>query len=358
MRTTRACATLIAAVVATASLAAGAAVKPTFKEEPNKFVLDNEVVTVWFQGKKPFLRLAPAGVPVEDGDGCERAVAGNAAPAARACALTLRMRELVEYRDVDDDGLPSATETVARLDFDAASGWKVEHVSDADSVVLNLTLDAPVKIGAGPLAPQDLALPDRNAVVSLVFTIRSAAAEVRSGDVVVPVPATAIKFDVIVTKWPFVDAASNRLALETSVSGALEPKESGGIAATDVEVVGASIGRVTWPTVAQGTTASDKDVDVPVRAEWRLGPSEKEDARSASNASRLVLTYDAPDLATIVHDPTVGIAEVASEESAKEVPNLVERLRTPAPGAIALGVAAAIAVGVAAATGIVRAGRR
>ena len=51
---------LTTSVLVLAGLASAAGEPPKSSEEKDKFVLANDVVQVWFQGKKPMLRLLPA----------------------------------------------------------------------------------------------------------------------------------------------------------------------------------------------------------------------------------------------------------------------------------------------------------
>lgn len=308
-------ATLCVAMLALAATGTAAATAPELKEDGDKFVLQNEHVSVWFQGKKPMLKVFPAAL-----DGNESAGYGY------------KFTDVVEFRDLDGDGAPSQGEVVARLNLEKAASYQVERIETDDMVVLNLTLTGAVTLGKQGLVDQDVALPDRDAVVSLVFTLRSASATLEVDGVNVSVPATSVKYDFLVSQWPFVDADAHRLALETVVTGALETDnatvESDAVGAATVQGNETALGVLTWLNTATGTTANGTAVEVPVKTKITAG----------ANETRVTYTYDAAGLVTLLHDPTVG---VMSTESVVEAGTdaIGEKLNTvPMPG-IALGAA-------------------
>lgn len=278
---------LLAALVLAAP---ASALPPKAEESDDKIVLENDHVTVWFQGKKPMLKVIPA----------RGAEAGENASGAYAYKFT----EVVEYRDLDGDGAPSNNEVLASLALDRASQWVVNRTQSADAVHLNLTLAAHVKMGPktdGVPIPQNvnLSLPDRVAEVSLNFTIRDGAFTVQSGGANVTVPVTAVKYDFAVARWPFVDAQrGSRLALVMHVEGALELDEGAeGVESATVAANQTRVGALSWTTVAEGV-AAEGAVEVPVKTK----------ALSEGNLTRLVHTYDAPGLSSLLHDPTIGVA--------------------------------------------------
>ena len=282
--------TFVLALLFALAVAAPAAAAPKSIEEDDKLVLQNDHVTVWFQGKKPMLKVFPTANATEDGN-----VSG---------AYGYKFTDVVEYRDVDGDGMPSNNEVVASLNLDKASAWTVNRSETAEGgVVLNLTLKGPVKMGPkadGVPLPQDVnvTLPDRDADVGLVFTIHDGATTVQVGDANVTVPATSVKYDFVVNKWPFVDASTTRLALVMQVDGALEMETGEGVEGATVASNETQVGVLAWVTTAQGNTIAGEAVDVPVKTA----------AKAEGNATRIAHTYDAPGLASLVHDPTIGVA--------------------------------------------------
>lgn len=284
----------ISAALLVATLA-GATAKPALDEDEDKLVLANDHVRVWFQGKKPMLKVFPADAADEE----------NATG-----AFGYKFREIVEYNDVDGDGLPAKNEVVASLDLDRASTWSVAREVGEDNVTLTLTLVAPVRLGkdlglptdnATGNATSDVTLPGRDvpANVSIVFRIFETETTIDN----VTVPETAVKYDLVVASWPFVNAELNRLALEIKVTGDLEVDEEG---EATVEANGTAVGALTWVTTAVGNTTEGETIDVPV---------EVATAGDDEGSTRLVFTYDAPRLASLVHDPTVGTTGGAGYET-------------------------------------------
>lgn len=306
-------------------LPAGALAKA--EEKDDKIVLENDHVTVWFQGKKPMLKVFPTANASDD----ESNVSG---------AYTYKITEIVEYRDLNGDFLPANNEIVARLQLDQASGWNVTTTEEEGASVLNLTMAAPVKMGPKPdgvpvpdAANNLTALPNRQANVSIVFTLRDESIRLAAGPANLTIPSTSVKYDLVVASWPFVDASANRLALVTQVSGDLDLVGEGAVETATVATNDTRVGVLSWTATAQGVGPAGAAVEVPVRTAF---------ATDEGNATRIVHTYDAPGLASLVHDPTVGVTPEAAGLDANGAPldqNEVKN-KVPAPG-IAVGLAAA-----------------
>lgn len=298
-------------LLALATIASPAAAKPPrLAEDDDKFVLENDHVRVWFQGKKPMLKLMPT--------------------ADENASYGYDFSSVVEYRDLDGDGAPSNNEVVSSLDLRAADDWEVARNETDGRVVLNLTLTAPVKLARGGL-PTDAILDDREASVSLVFTIREGAATIDAGGVNVSVPATSVKYDFLVHQWPFANAELDRLALESRVHGDVELENATGLDAAEVLANGTAVGALSWTTLAQGDTTDGARIDVPVRAAVQS---------DGEGLTRITFTYDAAGLATLVHDPTVGVSPTpASLEGSGTDANTVPGLGVAAVAAV-VGVAA------------------
>lgn len=306
-----------------------AVAKPRASEDADKIVLENDHVRVWFQGKKPMLKVFPANATEDE----------NATG-----AYGYHFMELVEYRDVDGDGIPSNQEIVASLNLNKASAWEVSRNETETGIVLNLTLTAPVRFGkqldelptsnvTGDLA-ENITLPtESTAIVSLVFTIEDGARTIEADGVNVTVPATSIKYDVVVSKWPFVNAEVDRLALDMKVEGELELTDESGVEGAEVLANGTSVGALTWVSNASGNTTVGETVDVPVHAVI---------ASSGEGVSRLVFTYDAPDLASFVHDPTIGTT--STPEAMQESGSSATSDKSPVPG-LGVGLLVVAALG-------------
>lgn len=311
MTATRSLVIVLSAMMLAAFAATGAAVgKPGVQEDGDKIVMSNDHVRVWFQGKKPMLKVFPAGNESNES------------------AYEYHFTDVVEYRDVDGDGGPSNQEIVASLNLNKASAWNVTRTEGDDNVTLNLTLTAPVKLGRGVDVPGNVSLPAEDANVSLVFRIFQEDTLLNESGENITVSRTAVKYDFIVHSWPFVNAQLNRLALEALVHGQLELDNSTGVEGATVMSNETAVGALTWSTNATGTDANGTAVDVPVRANVAL---------EEGNMSRLILTYDAPGLATLVHDPTIGTS--GADESTDGATG--GESRVPAPGLVLVAVAAA-----------------
>jgi hypothetical protein len=308
---------LAVATLAFAGLASAAAAPPKLTEDNAKLVLSNDQVQVWFQGKKPTLRVLPAAAMDENATG----------------AFTYKFVDVVEYRDLDGNGAPSQGEVVASLNLDRADGWKVEKTQTDGAVVLNLSLNDSVKLAKADLPKPPVDLPvDQVAQVGLVFTLRGDDATIAAAPVVnLTVKATSIKYDFLVAKWPFVDAANDRLALETMVTGVAKDANLTGVDQAAVATTnGTALGALSWTTTAQGTTAAGAPVPVPVRAAL---------ASADAGQTSLAFTYDAPGLVTLAHDPTVGLAPAAVQSTGGVAGSGILK-PSPAPElALAVGVA-------------------
>jgi hypothetical protein len=313
------------ALLALAGGAAAAGAPPTVSEDNARFVLANDHVKVQFEGKKPTLRILPA----------------DAKDANATGAFTYRFLDVVEYRDLDNNGAPSPGEVVATLNLDRADGWKAERASTDGAAILNLTLADDAKAANAPDLPKPpVGLPaDRAAQVSLVFTLRGDDATLPAGVASLPVRASSVKYDLVVTKWPFLDAANDRLALESDVTGGVKGTNATGVETAAVATAnGTAVGSLSWTTLAEGKTAAGATVAVPVHA--ALQP-QSDATGAATGVTRLVFTYDAPGLASLVHDPTIGLFPTTVLGLDGGVAGAGTLKPTPGPGlVVAVGAAA------------------
>lgn len=336
--TTRILTVLVTTCLLAAPLAA-AGNGPEAREESDKVVLQNDDVTVWFQGKKPFLKVFPTG---GDADGSD--------------AFSVKFSRVVEFRDANENGAPDEGETVAFLNLEPANAWNVDVTGDEDNAVITLNLQAPVR-HRGPVpgvGDDGVELPTRDANVSLVFHVYDRSTEVVTGsNVTVPVASTSVKYDFLVHQWPWVSAEDHRLALELVTSGELTDVESGEIGAATVAANDTAVGALTWTDTAEGITQDGENVTVNVSVHVPA-LEESEDENATTNESRLAFVYDAPNLASLVHDPTIGIASVDGSGANEAMGDIGERLKdVPATGTF-LGIAAV--AGVAALVGVRRRG--
>lgn len=313
---------LVAAALLVVAVPGGA--KPTrISEDNDKIVLENDHVKVWFQGKKPMLKVTAVG--------------------NESASFDYKFTQISEYRDIDGDGIPSGSEIIARLQLEKASAFDVNTTQIEGGVVLNLSITAPVKL-TGSSALENLTLPNRTATVHIVFTLRDEDATLDANGTSIPVPAASIKYDLIVESWPFVDATRDRLALETRVTGKVDVAEGGAPGAATVGANNTTIGALTWVSTAQGRTTAGADVDVPVKTAFKTDATE-------ANVTLVVFTYDAPDLASLVHDPTVGVASAEPTQDATGSGDADAKTVKDVP---ALGMAALVAVAATAAIALRR----
>lgn len=312
-------------LAATAATAMGAdARKPEVRQGDDKIVLQNSDITVWFHGKKPFLQVFHTG-------------SVNDSEVNATSAFSYKFHEVVEYRDLDGNDLPSNTEVIASLNLEKASAWEVNTSEENGTIVLNLTLEAPVKLAGGVRNDDALAIPgDLTARIALVFTISEAALPVSVGNASLTVPTTAIKYDFVVDQWPSLGAADSRLALDAIVAGDLATAETLGVSGASIGANGTDVGFLAWTDTAQGVTVDGEALDVPVVTATE---SLAEGDANATAYTRLVHTYDAADLASLVHDPVIGVASAEPVESGSEgdgVQNPVPGIATPLVGLAAL----------------------
>ncbi|HEX2021658.1 MAG TPA: hypothetical protein VHH36_03045 [Candidatus Thermoplasmatota archaeon] len=323
--------TIVLALAIGGIAAAAAKTGPKAREDSDKIVLENDEITVWFQGKKPMLHVFATG-----------AGAVNGTPPV---GYQYKMRDVVEYRDIDANGLPDPTEVLARLSLEKASAFEVNTTDVEGGVVLNLTLEAPVQIAGGLPVPDQapgVAVPDRTARVTLSFAIRGEDTVLSVGGANLTVPENAVKYDFVVEKWPWTDASNGRLALDVQVVGVTDAVTFAGLSGLAVEGAnGTKLGAVTWTETAQGVTADGAEVEVPVKTKVVADA----DAANASSATRIVHTYDAGNLQTLVHDPVLGVASAqGSLDGANDTQEVADKVDAiPGPG-VALGVLALAAV--------------
>jgi len=297
-------------------------------EEKDKYLLANEHVQLWLTGKAPVLRVLP----------------GNATDANASGAFTYTFQQVVEYRDLDANGAPSPNEIVASLPLDAPQGWKANVTNASAASSINMTLTSDVRLAVADVPNVPVSLPaDRSATVSLLFTLRGADQDVALGALNATVQATSATVGFAVEKWPFVDAANDRLALTTLATGSVKSANFTGLQRAVVSSPdGRALGALAWTLTAQGKTSAGASLPVPVKTD--VAPV-TDPTGTATGTSRLAFTFDAPALASVKHDSTVGLfpVEVAMPSSASVG---AESLKpSPSVGLVgAVGIAAVAAL--------------
>lgn len=291
-------ATIMLALAATAG-AQQTTGKAEVREDKDKIVLENDHISVWFHGKKPFLKIFPA-APLNASD----------ANATADAAFSFKFHQLVEYRDVDDDNLPTNAEILSSLNLEKAGQWTVETSEENGTVTLNLSVEAPVRLAGGLLQDSNVSIPDRTASISILFHISDVEKTVVVGNDTLTVPTNAVKYDLVVNQWPFADPADARLALEAIVSGDLAVDDLLGVEGAAVTGNGTEVGLVAWADTAEGIGTDGESVEVPVLTATSSAEVDGDGIEGASSATRLVHTFDAANLASLVYDPVIGVATV------------------------------------------------
>jgi hypothetical protein len=289
-RTIHTCLLLIAfAGLLAAPLAAAG--QPSAKQLDKRLVLSNDDITVWIEGNKPLLKVfSSATSGAKDG-------ADAASP-----AFTFHADQLVEYRDVNGDGVPADDEVLARADLTDASAWHVNVTTTSDAATANFSFDGPVKLQRTPQGLLDNVtgmLPSEgNAKLALTFTVHASPSVAG----VLSLPRGAVDAQLSVLQWPWADAQNDRLALDASATGKAARNVTAGVGTVALSTNGTQAGDIAWSTAAHGTTTAGTAIDVPVR--------DVEQA-DANGTTRLVLTYDAPSVATVQHDAGLSLASAS-----------------------------------------------
>ncbi|HWG89659.1 MAG TPA: hypothetical protein VNZ52_02315 [Candidatus Thermoplasmatota archaeon] len=313
----------VAALVALAFLAsalaapalAGATTAPKAREEKDKIVLENDQITVWFQGKKPMIKILPAN--------------------KTEAAFDVKLGELVEFEDLDKNGAPSANEVRATLNLHQAKAWQITTTEEDGVVVLTMTLEAPLKYkGAVPETPlDDLVNKDRVGNVTLVFRLGSTTVTLPAGNTTLTLLPTETKFDLYVNKWTWADGAKNLLALtfDAGEKGNATLAETGPRAA--LGTANTTRGYFTWLETAEAVK-DGANITVPVTG------------HALDEPGRYALVYGVGGFTSLLHDPTIGasptgepVTETTVPENLSTVPAAGTLLAVAAVGAAAVLVA-------------------
>lgn len=306
---------LAAGAMLLAAVPTAAAGAPKLTETDDKIVMSNDLVVVTFEGKRPVLHYTSP-------------VTGD------ATNYSLSFKSLVEYRDVDQNGAPSAPEVLSTLQLANASGWNVTTTDSNGVVMLNLTLVAPVTMGPGGTPGgvlDNVSLPERNAEVSLVFSLRDVTAKFDQVNATpLTVPASALSFAVIIAKYPLADPAMSRLALDLVSSTDVEKTLALGQESATFRVDNATVGSASWSAVAPGKNAQGAAMDIPVKA--------------AVSGHTISLTYDMPGLGSLAHGGFAGLVPALDDESTEGAKKgILGAKSVPAPALFGIVASAAMA---------------
>lgn len=287
---------VIALVAATLLLPAMGAVEaqgqsPQYHEKPTSYELSNGVVTVWFQGKKPLLRIAS----VQDANR----------------SYQLRLSKVVEFQDVNGDHAYNASEQVAFLNLDQAKGWNVSAAQANGSLTLTLRLHGVVHT-SGPLGnvtpPVGLPVPgaNRTANVTLVFHIAShPEALVTGANATTNLSTSEVKFDLLVDHWSWVHPQADQLALVGAMPTAGNASLNATASRVDVTRNGSLAGAVSWASTAQVTTGNNTTTAAVV-------PSYVGSVNATNGSAMVAWAVNASGYDHLAYDPTMSVQSASS----------------------------------------------
>ncbi len=288
--TTRATVLLMALALAASAVGPVAAQgdgDPRFEESENRWVLGNEEITVWFQGKKPLLKV----MSTDDAN----------------TSYEFHALRVAEFVDEDDDGAYDEDEAVAFMNLAQGADWNVSTESDGDRLLVNLTLTSDIRARGPSLDDAPIVGEDREGTVSLVFHVVGTEQEVQVGhNTTRTLQPGEVKFDLIVSSWDWSDNEDSQLALVANV-----PRGNGtnvthmdGEQTVEMSQNGTSQGSVNWePTATVWTGNATQTVDVV--------PTVKDKESGENGTVQVAWAYNATGFDRLVHDPTM---ETASSE--------------------------------------------
>lgn len=302
------------AVALVAPLAAGAAVQPRYEETPERYELENEDITVWFQGKKPLLKVFPS-----DND---------------TRSYQLHFLRVAEFADEDGDGAYSEDEATGFVSLARADAWNTSVDESEDGLTFELTLNETIRQrGGGPLqGPDDPLAEDRYANVTVRFHVFDAERTLETVGGNLTVEPGEVKFDVVVNHWGWQDPQEGKLAFVSELpaaNGTQAHAEAEGDRVA-VERNGTAVGYATWQDVAEVTDGNETEV-VDVEASYN----------QTENGTLVAWAYNASGYDGLLHDPTIGVI-TASDVDDGTIPGTSD---IPGPAlVVALSAAAAAAV--------------
>ena len=304
---------------------------PRARDEADKTVLANEHVTVWFQGKKPMLKVFETGNDTR--------------------AFHVFLKEIVELQ-----GVGAGREEVSTLRLARAQAWNVtvdegaENGTAAARVTMRLS-DVPRFLGnqqemlnLPPQVQERLRRDASPANVTLTFHVYEQAT-VATGmhNATANVTAYEVKWDLHVEDWPWVNEA-NRLAIRFQVRAAGFGNETQNLTDEGEEGVAVSgngtaepIGAVTWSETA--TVVRDGDAN-----NTNVSSMKFETGKRDGNGHSFLLVFDAlGGYDELSYDPSMSIVpstEPTTEDGKKDKDGGIPGFGLPL---LVLGAGAALA---------------
>lgn len=281
----------LALLVAAAAVPTALAKPPRASEENDKVVLANEHVTVWFQGKKPMLKVFDS--------------------ANESRAFHVFIKEIVEVQGVG----PNAEE-IATLRLARAQSWNVsaeegeENGTDAAKITMRLS-DVPRFLGSQqelldlpPQVQEQLQRGAPPANVTITFHVYEAQTTATGiNNTTVNVTEYEVKWDLHVQDWPWVNEA-NKLALRFQVKAPEFGNETENMTDEGEDGVTVSgnesepIGAVTWSDTAivvDGASVNNATVN----------SASFEPGKRDGNGHSFLLVFDATGYDELFYDPSL-----------------------------------------------------
>jgi hypothetical protein len=324
--------TIALALLLAVSAVPTALAKPRAGEESDKVVLSNDHVTVWFQGKKPMLKVFDTGNDSR--------------------SFKVFIKEIVELQ-----GVGSQAEEIATLRLARAQSWNVtvdegeENGTEAAKVTMRLS-DVPRFLGSQQellgLPPQVQERLQRDAApanVTFTFHVYERGTHATGiNDTTVNVTAYEVKWDLHVEDWPWVNEA-NRLAIRFQVKAPGFDNETANLTDEGEDGVAVSgnesepIGSVTWAETA--VVVDGANVNNTTVSSAAFEPGEKD-----ANGHSFLLVFAATGYEELFYDPSFAI--MPAPESVDEGGEDDDDDGIPGFEAPLLAVAAALAIALSA----------
>lgn len=308
----------LAAVLLMAPAAAGAAAEPRYEEGSKRYELANDEITVWFQGKKPLLKVFPT-----END---------------SRSYQLHMLRIAEFQDQDGDRAFDENETAAFVNLARADAYDVNTRSQANAVHVALHMNTTIQDrgGAPDVGPTQPPLGEEpRANLTLRFHVYGENRTLDTTGGEVTVTPGEVKFDIEVHRWDW-RTEDGQLAVvgQLPAGNDTETRYENGTERLSVQQNGTEIGYTAWQDSAQITTENGTEtVDV------------KPTVKEQENGTVLMAwAYNATGYESLVHDPTTGVT-TASTEASGDSGTLADVTDVPGPGAV---LAAAAVLGAAA----------
>lgn len=308
------------AVALLAPAAAGAAAEPRFEENSNRYELANDEISVWFQGKKPLLKVFPS--------------------ENESRSYQLHMLRVAEFQDADGDRAYDEDESVAFVNLARADAYNVSTREGDDAVHVELTMnttiqsEGPVDIGDGPQPPLE---DEARANLTLAFHVFGEERTLETADGNVTVAPGEVKYDIQVHRWDW-RTDDGRLAFvgELPAGNDTQAEAEEGDDRVSVKQNGTEIGYTTWQDTAQVTTENGTETAEVV-------PTLKEEQENGT--MQVAWAYNATGYESLVHDPTSGVTTESTETSDDGVLGAASDI--PGPGVALAAVAVSAAAGLA-----------